>query len=140
MNENKFDIILIGVIYNPEKKEILIGKGSLDPDSLTGWCFPGTKLKKGEEPDKKLKQKIKEQTGYEVKNLGSIFVRVPQKEPEKFIVYFLCEMFSGKEKAGGEVTELRWMNPKKELEKYFASDMNTRLKGYLQSLGSSDFC
>jgi ADP-ribose pyrophosphatase YjhB (NUDIX family) len=140
MEDNNFKVILIGIIYNPEKKKILIGKGNLDPNSMTGWCFPGARLKKNEELDKKLKLKIKEQTGYEIKNLGSIFVRVPIKEPDSFTVFFLCEKFSGKEKAGDGIEELKWIDPNKELEKYFPPNMNTRLKEYLENLGSSDVC
>jgi ADP-ribose pyrophosphatase YjhB (NUDIX family) len=133
MEKNKFEVILLGIIYNPEKKQILIGKGVLDPFSSKGWCFPGTKLKHGENLDKKLKEKIKEQTGYEVKNLGSIFVRTPQKEQEKFITYFLCEIFSGQEKAGNGLTELRWISPGK-IEEYFTQNMNTRLKEFFENL------
>lgn len=131
--ENQFEVILLGMIYNPEKKEILIGKGNLDPNSPTGWCFPGAKLKNKENLDKKLKEKIKEQTGYNVKNLGSIFVRIPIKEPNKFIVYFLCEIFSGEKNPGNGLTELKWINPE-EAEEYFTPNMNTRLKEYFLSL------
>lgn len=133
-NEN-FKVVLLGVVYNPKEKKILIGKGNLDPLSRTGWCFPGTKLKEGENLDKKLKEKIKEQTGYDVKNLGSIFVRTPAREPKTFVVYFLCETVSEEERAGGGMTELKWINPKEETEKYFTANMNTRLKEYLNSLG-----
>jgi len=136
MQEN-FNIILLGIIFDPKEKRILIGKGNLDPYSLIGWCFPGCKIKQGEDLDKKLKEKIKEQTGYEVKNLGSIFVRIPKKEPDQFIVYFLCESISGKEQAGDGIKELKWINPKSDLEKYFTPKMNTRLKNYLKSLGPS---
>ena len=138
MKEN-FNIILLAVIFDPKEKKILIGKGNLDPYSLTGWCFPGCKIKQEEDLDKKLKEKIKEQTGHDVKNLGSIFVRIPKKEPDKFIVYFLCESISDMEQAGDGIKELKWIDPKNDLEEYFTTNMNTRLKNYLKSLGPSSF-
>jgi len=131
-----FKVILVGMIYNPENKKILIGKGNLDPNSKSGWCFPGARLKQDENLDKKLKEKIQAQTGYKVKNLGSIFVRTPKKEPNAFVVYFMCEIFSGKEKAQNGLTELKWINPN-ECQKYFTKNMNTRLKEYFKSLDSS---
>ncbi len=135
--DDNFKVVLVGMIYNPENKEILIGKGNLDPTSPTGWCFPGARIKQKDNLDKKLKEKILSQTGYNVKNLGTIFVRVPKREPHTFIVYFLCEVFSGEEKAGNGLEELKWINPAKT-EEYFTQNMNTRLKEYFVSLGSKD--
>lgn len=134
-----FKVVLVGMIYDPQKKKFLIGKGNLDPNSKSGWCFPGARLKFNEDLDDKLKDKIKEQTGYEVKNLGSIFVRTPIKEPNAFIVYFMCEIFKGDEKPGTGITELKWINPN-ECEEYFTKNMNTRLKQYFKSLGPSESC
>jgi len=136
--DDKFKVVLVGMIYNPSDRKILIGKGNLDPSSPTGWCFPGAKLKKEKDIDKRLKVKIFEQTGYKVKNLGSIFVRVPKKEPDTVIVYFLCEVFSGKEKPGMGLTELKWINPS-EAKNYFAKNMNSRLEEYFMSLDSKSF-
>ena len=131
-----FKVVLVGMIYNPENKKILIGKGNLDPTSPTGWCFPGARLKQNENLDNKLKEKIYSQTGYKVKNLGTIFVRTPKREPHTFIVYFLCEIFSGVEKAANGLEELKWINPA-EAETYFTPNMNTRLKEYFKNLGPS---
>lgn len=54
-----FKVVLLGMIYNPENKKILVGKGNLDPNSKKGWCFPGAKLKYSEDLDDKLKEKNK---------------------------------------------------------------------------------
>jgi len=136
-NNYDFKVVLVGMIYNPEHKTILIGRGDLDPSSPTGWCFPGARLKQNDDLDKKLKEKILAQTGYRVKNLGTIFVRTPKREPNTFIVYFLCEAFEGNEKAENGLTELKWINPE-DAEKYFTQNMNSRLKEYFKSLGSGD--
>lgn len=138
MEKDNFNVILLGIIYDPEKREILVGKGNLDSLSKTGWCFPGGKLRYDEDLDKKLKKKIKEQTGYEVKNLGSIFARIPEEEPNVFIVYFLCEIFRGKEKVGAELTELKWIEPH-QTEEYFEKNTHTRLKEYFMNLDKKSF-
>ncbi|MFH1787252.1 MAG: NUDIX domain-containing protein [archaeon] len=135
---DNFKVVLVGMIYNPRDKKILIGKGNLDPSSSGGWCFPGARLKQKDDLDKKLKEKIKEQTGYKVKNLGSIFARIPKEEPHTFIVYFLCEIFAGEEKPQNGLTELKWINPT-EANKYFTENMNTRLKEYFLNLDSKSF-
>ena len=135
---SNFKVVLVGMIYDPKNRKILIGKGNLDPNSTTGWCFPGARLKQEENLDKKLKQKIKEQTGYDVKNLGAIFARTPKKEPNAFIVYFLCEIFEGEEKPGDGLTELKWINPTESAE-YFTPNMNTRLKEFFTNLDSKSF-
>ena len=133
-----FKVVLVGIIYDPKNRKILIGRGNLDPNSKKGWCFPGAKLKENEDLDLKLKQKILEQTGYSVKNLGTIFVRIPKKEPDAFVVYFLCESFKGKEKPDKGMNELKWINPT-EAERYFTKNMNTRLKNYFKSLDAISF-
>jgi len=47
MEENRFEVIVLGIIFNPKEKKILIGKRENDPEikELT-WYFPGGKLQK----------------------------------------------------------------------------------------------
>jgi len=72
-----FHVILLGVIFDPGKRKILIGRRENDPDiPKLSWVFPGGKLLHGEDLDKKLKQMIEEETGLNVKNLGTIFSKV----------------------------------------------------------------
>ena len=65
MEETKFNAIVLGIIYNPAEKKILIGRRENDKEmpNLT-WCFPGGRLLPGDEVDETLKRKIKEKTGY----------------------------------------------------------------------------
>ena len=134
MEEEKFDMVLLGVIFDPATRKILIGRRKNDPNfpELT-WCFPGGKLNPGESVDKVLKQKIKLKTGYDVKNLGTIFVNTAPKTPNLFLVYFLCEAFKGEEQAGDDLVEVKWIGPD-ELEEYRKRPLNTRLKEYIMSL------
>ena len=133
LNKN-FNVLLLGVIYDPKEKKILIGRRENDPDikELT-WCFPGDFLNYEEDLDKALKKRVKETTGYDVKNLGTIFAKTYPEKKEFLAVYFLCEVFEGKEKAGGEIVDLKWVAPE-ELEKHFTTSFHSRLKEYIMNL------
>ena len=69
-----FEVVLLGIIFDPSTRKILIGRREHDPVKKLTWCFPGGRLGYNESLDKVLKQKIKNKTGYEVKNLGAVFV------------------------------------------------------------------
>ena len=132
--QGKFNIIILGIIFDPKKKKILIGKRENDPHipELT-WCFPGGELLIGEEIDTALKNKIKLKTGYNIKNLGAFFSETFPEKQNLLAVYFLTEVFEGEEKAGDDLTELKWVNPK-ELENYFTTSFHKKLKEYLIDL------
>ncbi|MBU1129568.1 MAG: NUDIX hydrolase [Nanoarchaeota archaeon] len=132
--QGKFNIIILGIIFDPKTKKILIGKRENDPyiPELT-WCFPGGELLIGEEIDTALKNKIKLKTGYDVKNLGAFFSKTFPEKKNLLAVYFLTEVFEGKEKAGDDLIELKWVSPK-ELENYFTTSFHKKLKEYLIDL------
>jgi len=133
-NTPSFSIILLGIIYDPEKKKILIGRRENDPDiPKLSWVFPGGRLKVGEDVGKAFKDRIKENTGLEVGNLGSVFSKTYPEKNDLFAIYFLCEVRKGKEKTGGEITELKWVNPE-DLEKNFTTSFHPRLKEYIINL------
>jgi len=129
-----FEVIVLGIVFDPARRKILIGKRENDPDipKLT-WCFPGGKLLYGQDIDKTLKKAVKVKTGYEVKNLGTIFSKTYPEKKDLMAVYFLCEVFKGKEKAGGNFLELKWVKPG-EIEKHFTTSFHPRLKEYIMNL------
>ncbi len=133
-SKENFKVILLGVIYDPKNKKILIGRRENDPyiKELT-WCFPGGFLKGEEDLDKALKEKIKEKTGYEVKNLGTIFSKTYPEKKDFLAIYFLCEVFKGREKPGKDFVELKWVSPEK-VEEHFTTSFHSRLKEYILSL------
>jgi len=134
MEKQKFEVILLGVVFDPAKRKILIGRRENDPDipELT-WCFPGDTISNGEKIDEILKERILQQTGYEVKNLGTIFTRVMPEKKDFLLIYFLCEVFKGEEKPGKGLVELKWVAPE-DVEKHFKTTFNTRLKEYILNL------
>ena len=134
MEENKFKVILLGVVFDPKTRKILIGKRENDPYiPKLSWCFPGGSLDYGKGLDKTLKENIKEKTGYDVKNLGTIFSKRYHEKEDFLAVYFLCEIFKGEEKPGDDFTEVKWVAPE-ELENYFTTSFHSRLKEYIMNL------
>lgn len=131
---DRFQAILLGIIFDSAKRKILIGRRENDPyiKKLT-WCFPGGKLTPGEDIDKTLKKKIKKKTGYNVENLGVVFTKAYPEHEKIIAVYFLCEVIKGKEKAGDDLKELKWVIPK-ELEKNFTTSFHPQLKEYILNL------
>ncbi|MFH1326625.1 MAG: NUDIX hydrolase [archaeon] len=132
--EDKLHAIVLGIIFDPKKKKILIGRRKNNPTlKKLSWSFPGGRLRPGDEVDKALKKHVKEKTGYNIKNLGAIFSNIYSEKKDLLAVYFLTQIFDGKEKPGSEFIELKWVNPK-ELEKYFTTSFNKKLKQYLIDL------
>ena len=133
-NENKFQVILLGIIYNPKTKKILIGRRENDTQikELT-WCFPGGRPNFKEEIQESLKKKIKLKTGYNVSNLGAIFSKTYPEKRDLLSIYYLCEVTGGKEKAGDDLVELKWVAPE-NLEKHFTTSFHSNLKEYIMNL------
>jgi len=134
MEENKFNVLLLGVIFDPKTKKILIGKRENDPyiPKLT-WCFPGCRLKPKEDIEESLKNKLKEKTGYKIKNLGSIFSKIYPEKEDQVGIYFFCEVISGKAKTGKDFKELKWVAPE-DLQKHFTTSFHPHLKEYILNL------
>lgn len=137
MNEKNihFKVFYAGVIFDPSKRKILIGKRQGEDPYLTGitWCFPGGRLKHGDDMGKVLIESIKAETGYDVKNLGAIFSKVYPEQKDLMTVYFLCEVFAGEEKVAGELVEIKWVDPE-EVEGHFTTSFHPNLKEYIINL------
>ena len=79
--QGKFNIIILGIIFDPKKKKILIGKRENDPHipELT-WCFPGGELLIGEEIDTALKNKIQKKFPGLLSIVSLYFSDLPSKK------------------------------------------------------------
>lgn len=133
-DKQKFEVVILGIIFDPKTKKILIGRRENDPNipELT-WCFPGGELLVGEEIDAALKKKVKLKTGYDIKNLGTFFSKTYPEKSNLLAVYFLTQVFEGEEKPGDDLIELKWVEPK-ELENYFTTSFHKKLKKFLLEL------
>ena len=131
---NSFKVIVLGIIYDPKRKKILIGRRENDPFvPKLKWTPPGGRVSHGEDLEISLKTKVKEQTGLEVENLGHIFSMIPKEKKDFMLVIHLCEIVKGKEKVGGNLKELKWVSPS-ELDTYFNIAYHPHLREYMLNL------
>lgn len=129
-----FNVILLGIIFDPKKKRILIGRRENDPFvPRLKWTPPGGRIIPGKNLEESLKMKIKEQTGLEIENLGNIFAMIPEEKKEFILLLYLCEVIKGKEKVGGNLKEIKWVKPE-ELDSYFTIAYHPHLKEYILNL------
>ena len=129
-----FKVILLGIVFDPKTRRILIGKRKKDRyiPKLT-WAFPEGRLIHDEELNKTLKKSIKENTGLEVQNLGAVFSKTYPEKKGLLSVYYLCEAVGGEEKVGGDFEEMKWVEPS-ELEIHFTTSFHPVLKEYVMNL------
>ena len=129
-----FVVIVLGIIFNTTTKKILIGRRLKDPyiKELT-WAFPGGKPEYGEDLDNAVEREVKEETNLDVASLGPIFAKAYPEKNEFLSIYYLCEVKDGKEKAGDDFVELKWVDPE-DLEKYFKTSFHPKLKEYILGL------
>jgi ADP-ribose pyrophosphatase YjhB (NUDIX family) len=131
-----FLVNVLGIIYNPKTKKILIGRRENDPyiKKLT-WCFPGGRPSYKKDLEFYLKHEIKIKTGLNI-SMEKIVVVFAKTYPEKrkfLSIYYYCEVKGGKEKAGNDLVELKWVKPT-EVKKYFTTSLHPKLFKYLKTL------
>ncbi len=130
MDNNRFTVRIVGIIFDPKKRKVLVGKDKGD----TKFSFLETDLDYEVELDKKLKSSVKEKTGYKVHNLGAVYAENALSKKDKLKIHFLCEATEGKENPGKEVEELLWVKPS-EVEKALEVELPPRLREYITNLG-----
>lgn len=124
-----FRVRLIGIIFNPRTRKILLEKNTGEKD----FSFLDGGLRYNEELDKALKRMILEKTGFKVHNLGAVYAENMLPERHKLKLYFLCEATEGRQKIGPGVDDLKWISPK-DTEKITKDRIPKRLKEYLSNL------
>ncbi len=129
-----FLVNVLGIIYNPKTKQILIGRRENDPyiKELT-WVFPGGRPAYKEELDYYLKYEIQRKTGINIKVKTVVFAKTYPEKREFLSIYYLCEPIGGQKKAGEKFIEMKWVKPS-EVKKYFTTSLHPALLKYLKSL------
>lgn len=122
-----FQAVALGVVFDPKTRKVLIGKEG------NNWNFLESNLSHGTDLDKILKSNIKKKTGFEIKNLGTIFSGTDEAKEDLLEIFFLCEVFKGKENPGNNIKELKWVKPD-DIEKYLQNKLPSRLKEYIMNL------
>jgi len=130
-----FHVILLGIIFDPGKRKILIAKRGEDDEDIGNltWQFPEGRLRHGDDVDKILETNIKKKTGLDVKNLGVIFSKVYPEKEDLLGIYYLCESIGGEPIAKNDFVELKWISPD-EVENHFETSFHPDLKEYLDNL------
>ena len=130
MKKSLFKVFIIGILFSPKARKILIGKNLGDKN----YSFVEGELSQEEELDKCLKRNTTEKTGYIIHNLGAVYAKnLIHKSKQKLELYFLCEATEGEMKKGKKVEDLKWVKPS-EVEKYLKEKFPQRLKEYILNL------
>ena len=129
-----FLVNVLGIIYNPKTKLILIGRRVRDPYiKELSWCFPGGRPSYQNDLEFYLKKEIKKKTGFDVNIKQIVFAKTYPEKREFLSIYYLCEVTGGKTKAGGGFVELKWVEPE-DIEKHFNTSFHPKLKEYILGL------
>ena len=127
MKGEKFYVKIIGIVFDPNQKKILIGKNKKDKN----YSFVDGELSYGKDLNESLKKIIKEKTGYYISNLGSIFAGVKKKG--ELAIYFLCEIKEGIEELGKGVKEIKWAKAN-EIENLINEKLPGKLLEYVKNI------
>ncbi len=135
MGMDKFNIILLAIIFDPAKRKILIAKRGDEDEDIKNliWQFPEGRLRYGNDVDEILEGKIKKKTGLDIKNLGAVFSKAYPEKKDLLAIYYLCEFTGGEMKPADDFVELKWVKPE-ELENYFTTSFHPHIKEYILSL------
>jgi len=129
-----FLVNVLGIVYNPKTRQILIGKREKDPYiKELSWTFPGGRPAYNEELEFYLKNKIKIKTGLDVNVKKIVFAKTYPEKREFLSIYYFCEVVGGKEKAGEKFVEIKWVKPT-DVQKYFTTSLHPNLLEYLKTL------
>jgi len=140
MNWKQFDkgvflVNVLGIVYNTKAKQILIGKRKEKDPHLEklSWTFPGGRPAYNEDLEFYLKFNIKIKTGLDAEIKKIVFAKTYPEKREFLSIYYLCEVVSGKEKAGEKFVEIKWVKPT-DVQKYFTTSLHPKLLEYLKTL------
>lgn len=131
-----FLVNLLGIIYDPKTRKVLIGKRENDPHiKEISWVFPGGRPGYNNDLENHLQAEIKDKTGLDVKVKNVVFAKTYPEKREFLSVYYYCEceVVSGEEKPSESLVELKWVKPS-EVGNYFTTSLHPKLLEYLKTL------
>lgn len=134
-----FLVNLLGIIYDPKTKMVLIGKRVNDPNIKNlSWVFPGGRPDYKDDLELNLIKKIKEDTGLKIELTDFndiVFAKTYPEKREFLSIYYHIELNDKAESAlpGGSLSELKWVEPS-EVTKYFTTSLHPVVLNYLKTL------
>src|SRR3972149_880992 len=124
-----FLINVLGIVYDPKTRKILIGKRENDPHiKELSWVFTGGRTGYEKDLEHYVEEKVKEKTGLDVKVKKIVFARTYPEKREFLSIYYYCEceVMGGEERAGEDFAELKWGKPS-EVVDYFTTSLHSKL-------------
>ncbi len=129
-----FLVNVLGIIYNPQTRQILIGRREKDPFiKELSWSFPGGRPGYEDDLEVYLCREVKKKTGLDVNPGQVVFAKTYPEKREFISIYYLCEIRGGQQRAGEKFVELKWIRPN-ETKKYFTTSLHPKLLEYLERL------
>jgi len=133
-NKGIFLLNVLGIVYDSQTRNILIGKRENDPHiKELSWCFPGGRPAYEKDIEAYLQDEIKLKTGLEIDVQNIVFAKTYPEKREFMSIYYLCEVTGGAERFGEKFVELRWVKPT-DVQKYFTTSLHPKLLAYLKTL------
>jgi ADP-ribose pyrophosphatase YjhB (NUDIX family) len=136
LDRGVFLVNVLGIIYDPKTKKILIGRREKDEYlPQISWCFPGGRPNYKHSLPISLMMETKKKTNSDINVLDFVFARTLPEKPEFLEIYYYSEVTeeSGKPKAMEKFKEIKWIKPT-EVEKYFTTSIDPMVMGFLESL------
>jgi len=129
-----FMVNLLGIVYDPKTRLILIGRRENDPylKELT-WCFPGGRPAYEKDLEYYLKDEIKKKTGLEVKIKSVVFAKTYPEKREFMAVYYICDFLAGEASPTEKFVEIKWVKPS-DVTKYFTTSLDPKLLEFLKTI------
>ena len=129
-----FLVNVLGIVYDPQKRKILIGKRENDPNiKKLSWCFPGGRPDYKKDLEFYLAKEIKKKTNLNVKIKEIIFAKTYPEKREFLSIYYCCKTSECKGKAGEKFKEVKWIKPS-NAAKYFTTSLHPKILEYLKKL------
>jgi len=129
-----FLINLLGIVYNPNLKKIIIGEREKDPyiEKLS-WVFPGGRPGYDEDLENYLEKEIKKKTGLDVEVKKIIFAKTYPERRDFLSIYYFCTTDQDNETPSEKFARVKWINPT-EVRRYFTTSLHPALFEKLEEL------
>jgi len=132
-----FLVNVLGIVYNPATKKILIGRRESDPYiKELSWTFPGGRPVYEKELEQYLQEQIKIKTNLDVQVEKIVFAKTYPEKREFLSIYYLCTVASGTEQtsqAKEKFVEIQWVKPT-QVKEFFTTSLHPKLFEYLKTL------
>jgi len=129
-----FLVVLLGIVYNPKIRQVLIGRR--EDDFLMpklSWAFPGGRGGWVQELEDHLKDEIKAKTGLDVEVERQVFAKTYPENRQILSIYYVCKTNSTEATASGSFKEVKWIAPQ-DVEKYFTTSVHPKVLEILKEL------